>query len=48
MTYNKPHILVLGNASSVIQNCNQKTSGTSDGHGCAKPSGNTTAYDLDD
>ncbi len=48
MTYTKPEILVLGNANSVIQNCNQKHSGPSDSRGCSQPSGNTTAYDLDD
>jgi hypothetical protein len=47
MTYYKPEILVLGDASRTIQQCANKPSGAGDSN-CTQKSGTGSAYDLDE
>ncbi len=51
MTYNKPEIVALGEATRTIQGaCNSKTTTPSDASVCggSSPNSNTSAYDLDE
>lgn len=50
MTYTKPEVVVLGDASQVITHCGSQTKNQSgnDGQGCSPPKAGTGAYDLDE
>ena len=50
MTYRKPEVALLGDATRVILQCSQKPTGGSDSHtGCpSSTKANAAAYDLDE